>query len=72
MQATRNRDEDSDIKTEKHTLKQSRCLSLKKNFVAKKFYLFSIKNLFRLGFILHICIDASYSNSYVNKESGAK
>jgi hypothetical protein len=26
----------------------------------------------RLGFLLHIHLDASYSNSYVNKESGAK
>jgi hypothetical protein len=43
---------------------------LEENFVGKKF--FSIRNLFRLGFVLHIRLDASYCNSYVNKESGAK
>jgi hypothetical protein len=54
---------------EKHKLKQSRYLSWKKYFVGKKFCLFSITNLFRLGFILYIRLDASYSNLYINKEA---
>jgi hypothetical protein len=35
-------------------------------------FLSDLRNLFRLGFLLHIRLDASYSNSHVNKESGAK